>query len=269
MDLPQRTKKNDICLGKQMKILVAVKRVIDHNVRIHVKADGSGVENENVRMSMNPFCKHALEAAVRLKEQGDASEIIVVSIGSKKATDVLLTGLAMGADRAILVLSEDALETLAIAKILQKIVEQEKPDLVLMGKQAVDDDASQTPQMLAGLLNWPQVTFANKIIVDGVSLNVTREVDFGLQELRLNLPAVISADLGLNKPRNVALPMVMRAKKKPLDIQPLEEFNLDIKARLKTENISEPADRAKGKDISCVDNLVVEIKNITSNLEMA
>jgi electron transfer flavoprotein beta subunit len=251
-----------------MKILVAVKRVVDHNVKIRIKPDNQSVDKDNVRMSMNPFCKHALEGAVQIKESGKADEVVVVCVGSKKASDVLLTALAMGADRAVLVQSEEELETLAIAKILQKIVEQEKPDLVLMGKQSVDIDASQTPQMLAGLLNWGQATFVCKIEVDGKKLNVTREVDYGLQELSLNLPAVISADLGLNKPRNVALPMVMRAKKKPLVILQVDEFKVDISPRLKTEKISAPPTRKGGKNITSIDELVDEIKTISDKLEM-
>ena len=251
-----------------MKILVAVKRVVDHNVKIRIKSDSQSVDKDNVRMSMNPFCKHALEEAVQIKESGKADEVFAVCVGSKKASDVLLTALAMGADRAILVQSDAELETLVIAKLLQKIVEQEKPDLVLMGKQSVDIDASQTPQMLAGLLDWGQATFVCKIGIDGKKLTVTREVDYGLQELSLNLPAVISADLGLNKPRNVALPMVMRAKKKPLNIFQVADFEVDISSRLKIEKISEPPTRSGGKNITSIDELVDEIKIISDKLEM-
>lgn len=199
-----------------MKILVAAKRVVDHNVRIHVKSDGSGVDTANVRMSMNPFCKHAVEAAVQLAEANPDSEIVVVSIGPKAATDVLLTALAMGADRAILVETDDTIEPLAVAKLLHVIAEEEKPDLVLLGKQAVDNDANQTGQMLAGLLDWPQATFASAIEVDGDAVKVTREVDYGRVEIRVPLPAIVTADLRLNTPRNAALPLVMKARKKPL-----------------------------------------------------
>jgi len=250
-----------------MKILVAVKRVVDHNVKIRVKSDGSGVDTDNVRFSMNPFCKHALEGAVQLKEQGKANEIIVVSIGSKKANDVLLTALAMGADRAIHILSEQKIEPLAVAKLLQKIVEEEKTELVLMGKQAVDNDANQSAQMLAGLLNWGQATFAASIELNGQVLEVMREVDYGRKFVRLNLPAVISADLALNKPRNVALPMVMKAKKKPLVVRDVNEFNVDIKPRLEVIKTVAPPTRAAGKNIGCIDELLTEIKEITSNLE--
>ncbi len=244
------------------KILVAVKRVVDHNVKIRIKSDGSGVDTDNVRFSMNPFCKHALEAAIQLKEQKKAEEIIVVSIGTKKANDVLLTALAMGADRAILVESEQDLVTLNIAKALQKIISEEKPELVILGKQAVDTDANHTTQMLAGLLNWAQATFASKIEINNNIANVVR----GQEEVEFNLPGVISADLGLNKPRNVALPMIMRAKKKPLVIRKIGEFNLDLKPRSKIEKTSALPTRKQGKIISNVDELVDEIKKITNNL---
>src|SRR4051812_24347441 len=194
-----------------MKILVGVKRVIDHAIRIRVKPDGTGVETANLRMSINPFDRHAVEAAVRLVEAGHADEIVVVSIGPKAATDVLLTALAMGAHRGLLLETDAKVETLAVAKLLRHVVDEEKPNLVLLGKQAVDDDSNHVGQMLAGLLGWPQATFASAIAIEGGTATVTREVDFGRQTLRMTLPAVVTADLRLNEPRNVGLPMVMKA----------------------------------------------------------
>lgn len=238
-----------------MKILVAAKRVVDHNVRIHVKSDGSGVDTANVRMSMNPFCKHAVEAAVQLAEANSDSEIVVVSIGPKAATDVLLTALAMGADRAILIETNDTIEPLAVAKLLRAVAEEEKPDLVLLGKQAVDNDANQTGQMLAGLLDWPQATFASAIEVDGDAMKVTREVDYGRVEIRVPLPAIVTADLRLNTPRNAALPMVMKARKKPLAIRPIGEFDVDVSPRLVIEKVSSPPERQGGATAASVDEL--------------
>ena len=207
-----------------MKILVAVKRVVDHNVRIRVRPDGTGVETENVRMSMNPFDKHAVEAAVRLAEAGQATEIVVVSIGPKQANDVILTALAMGAHRGVLIETDAELETLAVAKLLAKVVEEENPDIVLLGKQAVDDDSNHVGQMLAALTNRPQATFASEIKVAGQALEVTREVDSGRETVSLPLPAIVTSDLRLNTPRNAALPMVMKARSKPLAVRPAAEL---------------------------------------------
>lgn len=250
-----------------MKILVAAKRVVDHNVRIRVKPDGSGVDTANVRMSMNPFCKHAAEAAVQLVEAGHADEIVVVSIGPKAATDVLLTALAMGADRGILIETDETVEPLAVAKLLRAIVDEEKPDLVLLGKQAVDDDANQTGQMLAGLLDWPQATFASAIEVDGDSLKVTREVDYGRAEIKVSLPAIVTADLRLNTPRNTALPMVMKARKKPLVTRAVAEFDVDIAPRLKIENVSPPPERQGGAKAASVEELANTIGDQLNDME--
>jgi len=242
-----------------MKILVAVKRVVDHNVRIRVRPDGSGVETNGVRMSMNPFCKHAVEAAVQLAEAGHASEIVIVSIGPKAVNDVLLTALAMGAHRGILVETDAALETLVIAKLLAKIVGEEQPDLVLLGKQAVDDDSNHVGQMLAALTNRPQATFASEIKVDGTMLHVTREVDYGRETLALSLPAIVTADLRLNSPRNAALPMVMKARSKPLAIRPVAELGIDLTPRLTIETISPPPERVAGSSVGSVSELVAII----------
>jgi electron transfer flavoprotein beta subunit len=245
------------------KILVAVKRVVDHNVRIRVRPDGSGVETENVRLSMNPFDKHAAEAAVRLAENGDAEEVVAVSIGPKGATDVLLTALAMGAHRAILLETDARLETLAVAKLLAAITREESPDLVLLGKQAVDDDSGHVGQMLAGLLGWPQATFASGIKVVGQSLTVTREVDFGRAEYRLPLPAVVTADLRLNTPRNTALPMVMKARSKPMVIRPASELGVDLAPRLRVETVTPPAERTGGRlvaDVAELAGIIAEAK---------
>lgn len=229
-----------------LKILVAVKRVIDHNVRVRVRSDGTGVETNGVRMSMNPFCKNAVEAAVRLREAGHDAEIVVVSIGPKAATDVLLTALAMGADRGILIETDAKVEPLGVAKVLKKIAEEEAAQLVLLGKQAVDDDANQTGQMLAGLLDWSQATFASEIALDGEVLRVVREVDFGRSEVSMNLPAIVTADLRLNVPRNTALPLVIKARQKPLVVRTPEEVGVDLSPRLLVESVSAPAERAEG-----------------------
>ncbi|HTJ58526.1 MAG TPA: electron transfer flavoprotein subunit beta/FixA family protein [Devosiaceae bacterium] len=245
------------------KILVAAKRVVDHNVRIRVRSDGSGVETDNVRLSMNPFDKHAVEAAVQLVEQGHAAEVVVVSIGPKGATDVILTGLAMGGHRGILVETDEKLETLAVAKLLAAVAREENPDLVLLGKQAVDDDSNHVGQMLAGLLGWPQATFASGIEVTEEGLKVTREVDFGRAEYGLPLPAVVTADLRLNTPRNAALPMVMKARSKPLAVRPAAEFGLDLAPRLRVEKIAPPPERAGGRavaDIAELAAIIVETK---------
>jgi electron transfer flavoprotein beta subunit len=246
-----------------MKILVAVKRVIDHNVRLRVKPDGSGVETSGVRMSMNPFCKNAVEAAVRLREGGEADEIVAVSIGPKQANDVLLTALAMGADRALLIETDDGVEPLGVAKLLKAVVEEEKPDLVLLGKQAVDGDNNQTGQMLAGLLNWPQATFASDIVVKDGAAQVTREVDYGRAEVLLPLPAVVTADLRLNTPRNTALPAVMQARKKPLTVRPIAEFGVDVTPRLTIETVSAPPARDAGTKIGSLEDLVATVKSLS------
>lgn len=250
-----------------MKILVAVKRVVDHNVRIRVRPDGSGVETDNVRMSMNPFCKHAVEAAVRLVEAGKASEIVVVSIGPKQSTDVILTALAMGAHRGILVEAEGRVETLAVAKLLKAVVGEEQPDLVLLGKQSVDDDSNHVGQMLAGLLDWPQATFASGIEVTDDGLEVSREVDFGRLSIALPLPAIVTADLRLNEPRNAGLPMVMKARQKPLAIRPAAEFGVDITPRLVVEKVSPPAERAAGRRLGSVTELADAIATRVSQME--
>ena len=250
-----------------MKILVATKRVIDHNVRLRVKPDGSGVETAGVRMSMNPFCKHAVEAAVQLKEAGAASEIVAVSIGPKQANDVLLTALAMGADRGLLIETDERVETLGVARLLKAVVAAEKPDLVLLGKQAVDGDNNHTGQMLAGLLDWPQATFASEIVVEGESLRVTREVDYGRSTHLLPLPAVVTADLRLNTPRNAALPAVMKARKKPLEVRPAAEFGADIKPRLVVEKTAPPPARPEGQVLATRDDLIATLKTLAAQVE--
>jgi electron transfer flavoprotein beta subunit len=250
-----------------MKVLVAVKRVVDHAVRVRVRPDGSGVETDNVRMSMNPFDKHAVEAAVQLSEAGHATEIVVVSIGPKQSNDVILTALAMGAHRGLLIEANGRVETLAVAKLLNAVVAEEAPDLVLLGKQAVDDDSNQVGQMLAGLLGWPQATFASQIkVVDG-GLEVTREVDYGRTTIGVALPAVVTADLRLNTPRNAALPMVMKARSKPLAVRPVAEFGVDVTPRLKVEKVSPPAERPGGRTVASVAELTAAIKSELSELE--
>ncbi len=245
-----------------MKILVAVKRVIDHNVRLRVRPDGSGVETAGVRMSMNPFCKNAMEEAARLKQSGAANEVVAVSIGPAKANDVLLTALAMGADRALLIETEAEIETLGIARLLQKVVEEEKPDLVLMGKQAVDGDNNHTGQMLAGLLDWPQATFASAVTIEDGSVRVMREVDYGQSEHLLPLPAVVTADLRLNTPRNTALPAVMAARKKPLAVRSVAEFGVDIAPRLVVEKVDPPPPRPEGQVLASLDDLVATVTSL-------
>ena len=250
-----------------MKILVAIKRVVDHNVRIRVRPDGSGVETTGVRMSMNPFCKHAVEAAVQLSEAGHGDEIVVVSIGPKAANDVILTALAMGAHRGLLIETDAALETLAIAKLLAKVVDEEAPDLVLLGKQAVDDDSNHVGQMLAALTNRPQATFASEIKVVGQGLAVTREIDSGRETLALPLPAIVTADLRLNTPRNAALPQVMKARSKPLAVRPAAEFGVDLAPRLVIETISPPPERVAGKTVASVTELAGIIASDLSTME--
>ncbi|MBV1833634.1 electron transfer flavoprotein subunit beta/FixA family protein [Novacetimonas pomaceti] len=248
-----------------MKILVPVKRVIDYNVKVRVRPDGSGVDLANVKMSMNPFDEIAMEEAVRLKEKGIASEIIAVSIGTPQARDILRTALAMGADRAILVdATADVnfdIEPLAVARILARLVEREKPDLVIAGKQAIDNDMNATGQMLAGLLGWGQATFASRIEIAQGHAVVTREVDGGLQVIRVALPAVITADLRLNEPRYVSLPNIMKAKKKPLEECPLGALDVDISPRLKVVRTIEPSRRSAGMRVASVDELIDKLKN--------
>ena len=251
-----------------MKILVAVKRVIDHAVRVRVKSDGSGVETANVRMSMNPFDKHAVEAAVRLAEAGAAAEIVVVSIGPKKSTDVILTALAMGAHRGILIETDAKIETLAVAKLLNAVAREESPGLILLGKQAVDDDSNHVGQMLASLFNVRQATFASEIKVVGSALEVTREVDYGRATVLVELPAVVTADLRLNEPRNAALPMVMKARSKPLAVRPVTDFDVDITPRLTIEKVSPPAERPGGKQVGSADELIAALKTELSELEV-
>jgi electron transfer flavoprotein beta subunit len=243
-----------------MKILVPVKRVIDYNVKPRVKADGSGVDLANVKMSMNPFDEIAVEEAIRIKEAGKAEEIIAVSVGPAKAQETLRTALAMGADRAILVETDDEVEPLAVAKILAKLMEEEAPGLVILGKQAIDDDSNQTGQMLAALTGRPQGTFANTVVVDGDSVTVGREIDGGLQTVTLTLPAIITTDLRLNEPRYASLPNIMKAKKKQLDVKTPAELGVDITPRLKTLKVSEPPVRQAGEKVADVDALVAKLK---------
>ncbi|CAN7556366.1 electron transfer flavoprotein subunit beta/FixA family protein [Bosea sp. LjRoot9] len=244
-----------------MKILVPVKRVVDYNVKIRVKADGSGVELANVKMSMNPFDEIAVEEALRLREAGKATEVVVVSIGPAQAAETIRTGLAMGADRGILVKVDGVVEPLAVAKLLKKLVEQESPQLVILGKQAIDDDCNQTGQMLAALLGWPQGTFASKVALSDSSVDVTREVDGGLQTVSLKLPAIVTTDLRLNEPRYASLPNIMKAKKKPLDETSAEALGVDVSPRLKVLNTREPAGRSAGVKVGSVAELVSKLKN--------
>lgn len=244
-----------------MKILVPVKRVVDFNVKIRVKGDGSGVELANVKMSMNPFDEIAVEEALRLKEAGKATEVVIVSIGPAQAAETIRTGLAMGADRGILVKVEGTVEPLAVAKLLKKIVEQETPGLVILGKQAIDDDCNQTGQMLAALLGWPQGTFASKVVLSADSVDVTREVDGGLQTVGLKLPAIVTTDLRLNEPRYASLPNIMKAKKKPLDETSAEALGVDVAPRLTVLKTSEPPSRSAGVKVASVAELVSKLKN--------
>jgi electron transfer flavoprotein beta subunit len=243
-----------------MKVLVPVKRVIDPNVKPIVKADGSGVDLSGAKKAMNPFDEIAVEEAVRLKEQGKATEVVAVSIGPQQSAETIRTALAMGADRGILVKTDAAIGPLAVAKILTKVVEQEKPDLVILGKQAIDDDANQTGQMLAALLGWPQGTFAFKVNVGEGSIDVTREVDDGLQTLALELPAIVTTDLRLNEPRYASLPNIMKAKKKPLDETSPETLGVDVAPRLKVVRTAEPGGRTAGVKVGSVAELVQKLK---------
>ncbi len=244
-----------------MKILVPVKRVVDYNVKVRVKSDGTGVETANVKMSMNPFDEIACEEAVRLKEGGVATEIVVVSIGPAQCQETLRTALAIGADRAILVETAADVQPLAVAKILKKIVENESPQLVILGKQAIDDDSNQTGQMLAALLAWPQATFASKVKISAGAAEVTREVDGGLETIAIKLPAVVTTDLRLNEPRYVTLPNIMKAKKKQLDVVKPEALGVDVTPRLKTLKVAEPPKRKGGAMVKSVDELVDKLRN--------
>ena len=239
-----------------MKILVAVKRVVDYNVKVRAKADGTGVETANVKMSMNPFDEIAVEEAVRLQEAGKAKEIVAVSLGVAACQDTLRTALAMGADRGVLVETDVELQPLAVAKLLKAVVEKEKPDLVILGKQAIDDDFNQTGQMLAALLGWPQGTFASKVEVGAGTVNVTREIDGGLETVALKLPALVTTDLRLNEPRFVKLPNIMKAKKKPLDVLKPADLGVDIAPRLVTLKVEEPPKRQAGIKVDTVAALV-------------
>jgi electron transfer flavoprotein beta subunit len=244
-----------------MKILVSVKRVVDFNVKVRVKADGSGVETGNVKMSMNPFDEIAVEEAVRLKEAGVATEIVAVSIGPAQCQETLRTALAIGADRAILVQTSLETQPLGVAKALKQLVEKEAPQLVILGKQAIDDDSNQTGQMLAALLGWPQATFASKVKVAGAEAEVTREVDGGLETVAVKLPAVVTTDLRLNEPRYVTLPNIMKAKKKTLDVLTPEALGADLTPRLTTVKVEEPAKRKAGVHVKSVEELVAKLKN--------
>jgi electron transfer flavoprotein beta subunit len=245
----------------EMKVLVCVKRVVDFNVKIRVKADGSGVDLANVKMSMNPFDEIAVEEAIRLREAGTASEVIAVSIGPQQSQETIRTALAMGADRGILVKHDGVIEPLGVAKLLKAVVEQEKPELVILGKQAIDDDCNQTGQMLAALLGWSQGTFASKIKIDGSEAHVTREIDGGLQTIKVKMPMIVTADLRLNQPRYASLPNIMKAKKKPLEEKTPEDLGVDVTPRLTVVSISEPPKRQAGQKVSSISELVDKLKN--------
>jgi len=244
-----------------MKILVAVKRVVDYNVKVRAKADGTGVETANVKMSMNPFDEIAVEEAIRLQEAGKAQEIVEISLGVAACQDTIRTALAMGADRGILVETDAELQPLAVAKLLKAAVEKEKPDLVILGKQAIDDDANQTGQMLAALLGWPQGTFASKVELGDGTVNVTREIDGGLETVALKLPALVTTDLRLNEPRFVKLPNIMKAKKKPLEVLKPADLGVDVAPRLVTLKVQEPPKRQAGIKVGSVAELVDKLHN--------
>lgn len=244
-----------------MKIIVPVKRVVDYNVKVRVKSDNSGVDIDNVKMSMNPFDEIAVEEAVRLKESGAASEVIVVSIGTEKSEDVIRTAIAMGADRAILVKTDLETQPLGVAKILKEIANQEQPKLILMGKQAIDDDFNQTGQMLSALLDWPQATFASKITVNGESLTVEREVDSGAETIEVNFPAIVTADLRLNEPRYPTLPNIMKARSKPIDKKTPEDYGVDFTPKIKTIKVEEPAKRKAGIKVESVQELLEKLQS--------
>ena len=244
-----------------MKLLVTVKRVIDYNVQIRVKADGSGVEKDNVKMSMNPPDENAVEEALRIKEAGKADEIIILTIGNDKAQETIRTALAMGADRGIHIKTENDLEPLAISKIISKVAEEEKPSIILMGKQAIDDDCNQTGQMTSALLNWPQATFASKIEIEGQNAIITREIDEGLERIKVSIPFVASCDLRLNEPRYASLPNIMKAKKKPIDTKEASSLGINIEPRIEQIKVEEPPVRQKGIMVSDVAELVQKLKH--------
>ena len=244
-----------------MKLLVTVKRVIDYNVQIRVKADGSGVEKDNVKMSMNPPDENAVEEALRIKEAGKADEIIILSVGNDKAQETIRTALAMGADRGIHIKTDNDLEPLAISKIISKVAEEEKPSIILMGKQAIDDDSNQTGQMTSALLNWPQATFASKIEIEGQNAIVTREIDEGLERIKVSIPFVASCDLRLNEPRYASLPNIMKAKKKPIDTKDASSLGINIEPRIEQIKVEEPPVRQKGIMVSDVAELVQKLKH--------
>ena len=244
-----------------MKLLVTVKRVIDYNVQIRVKADGSGVEKDNVKMSMNPPDENTVEEALRIKEAGKADEIIILSIGNDKAQETIRTALAMGADRGIHIKTDNDLEPLAISKIISKVAEEEKPSIILMGKQAIDDDCNQTGQMTSALLNWPQATFASKIEIEGQNAIVTREIDEGLERIKVSIPFVASCDLRLNEPRYASLPNIMKAKKKPIDTKDASSLGINIEPRIEQIKVEEPPVRQKGIMVNDVAELVQKLKH--------
>ena len=244
-----------------MKILVAVKRVVDYNVKVRVKSDRTGVELANVKMSMNPFDEIAVEEAIRLQESGTASEVVAISMGEAKCTETIRTAMAMGADRGIHVLTDAELQPLSVAKLLVALAKKENPDLVILGKQAIDDDCSQTGQMLAALLNWPQGTFASKVSIAEKNVQVTREIDGGLETLELALPAVITTDLRLNEPRYASLPNIMKAKKKPIEEFSPDDLGVDVTPRIKTLRVDDPPPREGGRKVSSVSELVDKLKN--------
>ncbi|MFD2366207.1 electron transfer flavoprotein subunit beta/FixA family protein [Pseudoduganella sp. GCM10020061] len=243
-----------------MKVLVPVKRVVDYNVKVRVKSDGSGVDVANVKMSMNPFDEIALEEAMRLKEAGKVTEVVAVSVGVAQCQETLRTGMAIGADRGILVETSVETEPLAVAKVLKALADKEQPQLIILGKQAIDDDSNQTGQMLAALLGWPQATFASKVVLEDGKVTVTREVDGGLETLALTLPAIVTTDLRLNEPRYVTLPNIMKAKKKPLETVKPEDLGVDVTPRLKTLKVAEPAKRSAGIKVPDVATLVAKLK---------
>ena len=244
-----------------MKVLVAVKRVIDYNVKVRVKSDGSGVELANVKMSMNPFDEIGVEEAMRMKEAGVASEIVAISLGAQQCQETIRTALAMGADRGVHVLTDDPLEPLAVAKLIAVVVAKENPDIVILGKQAIDDDANQTGQMLAALLGWPQATFASEVTAENGGLTVTREVDAGLETIKTSLPAIVTTDLRLNEPRYASLPNIMKAKKKPIDRMAPADLGVDTAPRLETLSVVEPEKRAGGVKVESVAELVGKLQN--------
>ena len=244
-----------------MKVLVPVKRVVDYNVKIRVKPDESGVETANVKMSMNPFDEISVEEAVRLKESGAANEVVIVSVGPQQAQETIRTALAMGADRGILVQTDEAVEPLAIAKLLKKIVQKENPNIVIAGKQAIDDDSNQVGQLLAAMLGWSQATNASKIQLGESEAEVVREIDGGLETVKVKMPAVITVDLRLNEPRYASLPNIMKAKKKPIDIMTPDDLEIDITPRLKTLKVTEPSSRDSGEIVENIDALIEKLKN--------